>query len=98
METCSVAHHWRRKLRSMGLVPRLIAGHFVGLYRMAGRQGKNDANDATAVCEAAGRPHIRFVPIKSTEQQAVLAVHCSRAGCKEERTACINCIRRLRPG
>jgi transposase len=95
METCSGAHHWARKLRSIGLVPRLIAGHFVGPYRMAGRQGKNDANDAAAVCEAAGRPHMRFVPIKSAEQQAVLAVHRLREGYKEERTACINRIRGL---
>ncbi len=95
METCSGAHHWARRLRSMGLAPRLIAGHFVGPYRMAGRQGKNDANDAAAVCEAAGRPHMRFVPIKSTEQQAVLAVHRLREGYKEERTACINRIRGL---
>ncbi len=95
METCSGAHHWARRLRSMGLVPRLIAGHFVGPYRMAARQGKNDADDTAAVCEAAGRPHMRFVPIKSTEQQAVLAVHRLREGYKEERTACINRIRGL---
>ncbi len=95
METCSGAHYWARKLCSMGLAPRLIAGHFVGPYRMAGRQGKNDANDAAAVCEAAGRPHMRFVPIKSTEQQAVLAVHRLREGYKEECKACINRIRGL---
>jgi transposase len=46
-------------------MPRLIAGHFVGPYRMQGKRGKNDANDAAAVCEAAGRPHMRFVPIKT---------------------------------
>jgi transposase len=95
METCSGAHHWARRLQSMGLQPRLIAGHFVGPYRMQGRRGKNDANDAAAVCEAAGRPHMRFVPIKSSEQQAVLAVHRLREGYKEERTACINRIRGL---
>ena len=95
MEACSGAHHWARRLRSMGLDPRLIAGHFVGAYRMEGRRGKNDANDAAAVCEAAGRPHMRFVPIKTVEQQAVLAVHRLREGYKEERTACINRIRGL---
>jgi transposase len=95
METCGGAHHWARRLRAMGLEPRLIAGHFVGPYRMEGRRGKNDANDAAAVCEAAGRPHMRFVPIKTTEQQAVLAVHRLREGFKEERTACINRIRGL---
>jgi transposase len=95
METCGGAHHWARRLRAMGLEPRLIAGHFVGPYRMEGRRGKNDANDAAAVCEAAGRPQMRFVPIKSVEQQAVLAVHRLREGYKEERTACINRIRGL---
>lgn len=95
METCGGAHHWARRLRAMGLEPRLIAGHFVGPYRMEGRRGKNDANDAAAVCEAAGRPHMRFVPIKSVEQQAMLAVHRLREGYKEERTACINRIRGL---
>ena len=95
METCGGAHHWARRLRAMGLQPRLLAGHFVGPYRMQGRRGKNDANDAAAVCEAAGRPHMRFVPVKSAQQQAVLAVHRLREGCKEERTACINRIRGL---
>ena len=95
METCGGAHHWARRLRAMGLQPRLVAGHFVGPYRMEGRRGKNDANDAAAVCEAAGRPHMRFVPVKTAEQQAVLAVHRLREGYKEERTACINRIRGL---
>jgi len=95
MEACSGAHHWARRLRAMGLDARLIAGHFVGPYRMQGRSGKNDANDAAAVCEAASRPSMRFVPIKSTAQQAMLAVHRLREGYKEERTACINRIRGL---
>jgi transposase len=62
---------------------------------MAGRSGKNDANDAAAICEAAGRPHMRFVPIKTAEQQGQLAVHRLREGFKEERTALINRIRGL---
>ncbi len=95
METCSGAHHWSRRLRALGLQPRLIAGHLVGPYRMEGRSGKNDANDAAAVCEAASRPHMRFVPIKTVEQQAVLVIHRLREGYKEERTACINRIRGL---
>ena len=95
MEACSGGHHWARKLRGMGLDARLIAGHFVGAYRMQGKGGKNDANDAAAICEAAGRPHMRFVPIKTIEQQAQLAVHRLREGYKEERTACINRIRGL---
>ena len=95
MEACSGGHHWARKVRAMGLEARLIAGHFVGAYRMQGKCGKNDANDAAAICEAAGRPHMRFVPVKTLEQQAQLAVHWLREGYKEERTACINRIRGL---
>lgn len=95
MEACGGAHHWARKLRAMGFDVRLIAGNFVGPYRMQGKSGKNDANDAAAVCEAASRPCMRFVPIKTPEQQAMLAVHRLREGYKEERTACINRIRGL---
>ena len=95
MESCGGAHHWARRLQAMGLQPRLIAGHFVGPYRMQGKRGKNDANDAAAVCEAASRPSMRFVPMKSAEQQGQLAVHRLREGYKEERTACMNRIRGL---
>ncbi len=93
MEACGGAHHVARRLRLVGLDARLIAGHFVTPYRMAGKGGKNDANDAAAICEAAGRPQMRFVPIKSAEQQGQLAVHRLREGYKEERTALINRIR-----
>jgi len=93
MEACGGAHHVARRLVAMGLDARLIAGHFVSPYRMAGRSGKNDANDAAAICEAAGRPHMRFVPIKTTEQQGQLTVHRLREGLKQERTAMINRIR-----
>jgi transposase len=95
METCGGAHHVGRRLQTMGLDARLIAGHFVTPYRMAGKSGKNDANDAAAICEAAGRPHMRFVPVKTAEQQGQLAIHRLREGYKEERTACINRIRGL---
>jgi len=94
-EACGGAHHVARRLRLMGLDARLVAGHFVTPYRMAGRSGKNDANDAAAICEAASRPHMRFVPIKTAEQQGQLAVHRLREGFKEERTALINRIRGL---
>jgi transposase len=95
MESCSGAHHVARRLRLMGLDARLIAGQFVAPYRMQGVTGKNDANDAAAICEAAARPQMRFVPIKSTEQQAWQGIHRLREGYKEERTACINRIRGL---
>lgn len=95
MEACGGAHHIGRRLRLLGLDARLIAGHFVSPYRMAGKSGKNDANDAAAICEAAGRPHMRFVPIKTAEQQGQLSVHRLREGFKAERTALINRIRGL---
>jgi len=95
MEACSSAHHWARRLLALGLQPRLIAPHFVTPYRMEGRGGKNDATDAAAICEAASRPKMRFVPVKSCAQQGVLCVHRLREAYKEERTACISRIRGL---
>jgi transposase len=93
MEACSGAHAWARRLCAMGLQARLIAANFVSPYRMEGKSGKNDMTDAAAVCEAASRPTMRFVPVKTPEQQGVMALHRVREGLKEERTACINRIR-----
>ncbi|MBA4282348.1 IS110 family transposase [Ralstonia sp.] len=93
MEACSSAHYWGRKLRTLGLDARLIAANFVTPYRMEGQSGKNDATDAAAICEAASRPSMRFVPIKTCEQQGVMSLHRVRESLKEERTACINQIR-----
>ena len=93
MEACSGAHAWARRLRAMGVDARLIAASFVSPYRMEGKTGKNDMTDAAAVCEAASRPTMRFVPIKTAEQQGVMMLHRMREGFKEERTACINRIR-----
>jgi len=93
MEACSGAHHFGRRLRAMRLDARLIAPSFVSPYRMEGKGGKNDMTDAAAICEAASRPTMRFVPIKSCEQQGVMSVHRVREGFKQERTACINRIR-----
>lgn len=93
MEACGGAHHWARQLQRMGLQPRIMAAGFVAPYRMAGSTGKNDANDAAAVCEAASRPTMRFVPVKTPEQQALMSLHRLREGYKEERTATINRIR-----
>lgn len=95
MEACSSAHHWARQLARIGLMPRLIAPHFVSPYRMQGKTGKNDAADAAAICEAASRPTMHFVPVKSCQQQGVMALHRLREGYKEERNACINRIRGL---
>lgn len=95
MEACTGAHHWARQLRKLGLQVRLIAPHLVIPYRRQGRTGKNDANDAAAICEAAGRPQMHFVPVKTIEQQAILSVHVTRQGWEKDRTACINRIRSL---
>ncbi len=91
-ESCSSAHHWARKLSALGHEVRLIAPQFVTPYR---KGGKNDRNDAEAICEAAGRPSMRFVSVKTEEQQAVLMVHRVRSLMVGERTALVNQIRGL---
>ena len=95
MEASSSAHHWARKLIGFGLNARIISAQLVSPYRSQGLTGKNDANDAAAICEAASRPTMRFIPVKSIEQQSMLCVHRLREGLKEDRTACINRIRGL---
>jgi transposase len=80
METSSSSHHWARKLGALGLDARIIAAQLVSPYRRQGASGKNDANDAAAVCEAASRPQMHFVPVKSIEQQSMLCVHRLREG------------------
>lgn len=95
MESCSGAHHWAREFERLGHTVRLMAPKFVAPYRTAGKRGKNDANNAAAICEAATRPNMRFVPINSIEKQAELFIHRARQGYIEERTALINRIRGL---
>lgn len=95
MEACSGAHHWARLFAGHGHTVRLIAPKFVTPYRMSGRRGKNDAADAAATCEALQRPNMRFVPVKSQEQQSQLMVHRARQGFVQQRTATINRIRGL---
>lgn len=95
MEACSGAHHWARLFESAGHTVRLVAPKFVTPYRMSGRRGKNDAADAAAICETIQRPHMRFVPVKSLEQQSQLMVHRARQGFVEQRTATLNRIRGL---
>ncbi len=95
MEACSGAHHWARQLQAFGHTVRLIAPKFVAPYRMSGKQGKNDAADAAAICEAVQRPQMRFVPAKTQDQQSRLMVHRARQGFVEQRTATLNRIRGL---
>src|SRR5205823_658591 len=95
MEACSGAHHWARLFEVHGHTVRLMAPKFVAPYRLSGKRGKNDAADAAAICEAVTRPNMRFVPVKSLEQQSELAVHRARHGFVAQRTATINRIRGL---
>jgi transposase len=92
MEACASAHHWGRMLERFGHTVRLMAPQFVKPYV---KTNKNDAADAEAICEAVSRPSMRFVPIKSVEQQAVLSVHRVRQGFVKARTAQANQIRGL---
>jgi transposase len=92
MEACASAHHWARTLQRFGHTVRLIAPQFVKPYV---KTNKNDVADAEAICEAVGRPNMRFVPIKNIEQQAILSVHRVRQGFVKARTAQANQIRGL---
>jgi len=92
MEACASAHYWGRTLQSFGHTVRLMAPQFVKPYV---KTNKNDVADAEAICEAVSRPNMRFVPIKSVEQQAILSVHRVRQGFVKARTAQANQIRGL---
>jgi transposase len=92
MEACTGAHEWARRFSRFGHTVKLMAPKFVAPYR---KSGKNDGNDAEAICEAVARPNMRFVPVKSVEQQADLGLHRVRQGFVEERTGTLNRIRGL---
>lgn len=92
MEACASAHYWARKLQGFGHTVKLMAPQFVKPYV---KTNKNDAADAEAICEAVTRPNMRFVPIKNSEQQSVLALHTVRQGFVKARTAQANQIRGL---
>ena len=95
IEACSGAHHWARQFQAHGHTVRLMAPKLVTPYRMSGKRGKNDAADAAAICEAVQRPNMRFVPVKTEDQQSRLMVHRARQGFVAARTAHINRIRGL---
>jgi len=92
MEACASAHWFARELTALGHSARIIAPEFVRPFRLS---GKNDAHDARAICAAVRQPQLRFVTVKSAEQQARLVVHRLRQGWQEERTAGINRLRGL---
>ncbi len=92
MEACGSAHHWARELAKLGHTVKLMAPQFVKPYV---KTNKNDMADAEAICEAVARPNMRFVPIKTVEQQALLSLHRVRQGLVKARTAQSNQIRGL---
>lgn len=92
MEACGSAHYWARKLSALGHTVKLMAPQFVKPYV---KTNKNDAADAEAICEAVRRPNMRFVPVKTAEQQAVLSLHRARQAFVKARTAQANQIRGL---
>lgn len=94
MEACSSAHYWARRCLEHGLQPRLIAAQFVKPFRKS-QAAKNDRNDAEAIATAARQGNMRFVPVKSIEQQARLAWHRVREGYKAEALATGNRLRGL---
>jgi len=90
IEACPTAHHWSRKLQALGHTVRLMPPSYVKAYL---KRSKNDANDAAAICEAVTRPSMRFVPIKSEQQQSGLMLHRSRQLLVRQRTMLSNAIR-----
>ncbi len=90
IEACPSAHHWGRELQGLGHTVRLIPPSYVKAYL---KRGKNDANDAAAICEAVTRPSMRFVPIKTKEQQTALMLHRTRQLLVRQRTMLSNALR-----
>jgi transposase len=90
MEACATAHHWARELTKLGHVVRLMPPQYVKAYV---RRNKNDAADAAAICEAVRRPSMRFVPVKTIEQQSALLMHRARDLLIRQRTMLVNALR-----
>jgi len=92
MEACASSHYWAREIQKLGHQVRLIAPRFVRPYVKA---NKNDASDAEAICEAASRPSMRFVAVKSSAQQDIQAIHRVRQQLVKTRTGLVNQVRGL---
>lgn len=92
MEACAGAHHWARVLGGLGHEVKLMAPQHVKPYV---KGSKNDANDAEGICEAVGRPNMRFVAMKTVEQQRLQSLHRVRRTLVRNRTAAVNEIRGL---
>ena len=92
MEACSSSHHWAREIQQLGHEVLLISPQYVTPFRLG---NKNDYNDAQAIAEAASRPQMRFVAVKSIEQQSILMLHRMRERVVKQRTALVNQVRGL---
>jgi transposase len=90
MEACATSHHWARELTKLGHTVKMMPPAYVKAYV---KRGKTDAADAEAICEAVTRPSMRFVPVKSAEQQSVLMLHRVRVLLIRQRTMLINALR-----
>jgi len=90
MEACGTAHYWAREISKLGHTVRLMPPSYVKGYV---KRSKSDAADAAAICEAVTRPSMRFVPIKSADQQALLMLHRTRDLLIRQRTQLINALR-----
>jgi transposase len=93
MEACGAAHHWARMLSGLGHTVKLIAPETANPLVKKGK--KNDAADAAAICEAASRPDVKFVPAKSVAQQSILAIHTARSLLVKQQTMLANAMRGL---
>lgn len=90
MEACATAHYWARELQALGHQVKLMPPSYVKAYV---KRNKTDAADAEAICEAVSRPSMRFVPVKSKDQQAILMLHRTRSLLVGQRTQLINAMR-----
>ena len=91
MRSCGSSHYWAREIQALGHEVGLDSSRFYTKPYV--KRGKNDANDAAAICEAMSRPDMRFVPIKSADQQAVLMLHKTRELLVKQRTMTVNALR-----
>jgi len=90
LEACATAHYWARELGALGHEVRLMPAQYVKAYI---KRNKHDAADAEAICEAVGRPTMRFVPVKTAEQQAMALLHRGREQLVRQRTMLVNALR-----
>src|SRR6476659_1947077 len=89
LEACATAHYWARELGTLGHEVRLMPAQYVKAYI---KRNKHDAADAEAICEAVQRPTMRFVPVKTADQQAAVLLHRGREQLVRQRTGLVNAL------